>query len=114
MKCIDCKNHICCDTEVFNYGYEENKAEECPIFIKKEYADTMDNIIEYLQNEKDRRLNAVNSGMFSDNWTSIRHCLLIDAALDAIKEKERQIRKYEKHFNYDKEKMLNPEKYMEV
>ena len=77
MKCTDCKNYTNCDTEVFNYGYEQNKAEECPIFTKKEYADTMDNIIKYLENERDRRLNAINSGMFCDNKTSTRHCLII-------------------------------------
>ena len=36
MKCTDCVNYHSCDTEVFNYGYEENKAEECELFIKHE------------------------------------------------------------------------------
>lgn len=36
MRCTDCiKYYLGCDTEVFNYGYEENKAEECELFVKK-------------------------------------------------------------------------------
>ena len=35
MKCTDCeKYYLGCDTEVFNYGYEEDKAEECELFIE--------------------------------------------------------------------------------
>ena len=91
MKCTDCKNYLCCDTEVFNLGYEQNKAEECPIFKKNEYVDTMINIIEYLKSERDKRLHAINSNMFCDNETSTRHCLLINAALEAIKTKSREL-----------------------
>ena len=39
MKCVDCKQYyLGCDTEVFNYGYEEDNAEECKFFLlnKKE------------------------------------------------------------------------------
>jgi len=37
MKCVDCKKYcLGCDTEVFNYGYEENKAEECKLFLRNE------------------------------------------------------------------------------
>lgn len=35
MKCTDCKKYyLGCDSEVFNYGYEEDKAEECEFFHK--------------------------------------------------------------------------------
>lgn len=96
MKCTDCKNYLCCDTEVFNLGYEQNNAEECPIFKKNEYTDTMVHIVEYLENERDRRLNAIDSGMFCDNEVSRKHCLMIDGALNAIKLIARQLRDEEK------------------
>lgn len=99
MKCTNCKNYLCCDTEVFNLGYEENKAEECPIFKETGYADTMNNIVDYLKNERDRRLHAIDTNMFCDNEVSKRHCIIIDSALRAIKLTARQLR--------DEEAMLN-------
>ena len=39
MKCKDCKKYHLCDTEVFNYGYEQNKAEECELFVMKDNKD---------------------------------------------------------------------------
>ena len=37
MKCTDCENYyLGCDTEVFNYGYEQDKAEECEFFLEIE------------------------------------------------------------------------------
>ena len=37
MKCTDCEGYyLGCDTEVFNYGYEQDKAEECILFTKLE------------------------------------------------------------------------------
>lgn len=39
MKCTDCENYyLGCDTEVFNYGYEQDKAEECEFFVETEVA----------------------------------------------------------------------------
>lgn len=39
MKCTDCENYyLGCDTEVFNYGYEQDKAEECEFFLEIEVA----------------------------------------------------------------------------
>ena len=37
MKCTDCEGYyLGCDTEVFNYGYEQDKAEECIFFTELE------------------------------------------------------------------------------
>lgn len=39
MKCKDCGNYYYgCDTEVYNLGYDEDNAEKCNFFIKKDEA----------------------------------------------------------------------------
>lgn len=44
MKCTDCeKYYLGCDTEVFNYGYEQDKAEECECFLEIEVAKKLEN-----------------------------------------------------------------------
>ena len=43
MKCTDCENYyLGCDSEVFNYGYEQDNAEECECFEEIENTKKID------------------------------------------------------------------------
>lgn len=57
--------------------------------MASEYVDTIDTIIDYLTNERDRRQNAIDSGEFCDNKTSERHIRIINKGLESMIEQQK-------------------------